>query len=163
MGNFSTALDYLEYAEDIAKTSAEFRQIFDVLKSAENIANVKFSNEIKVDRRLGQCDPIHENTDHDLHHDFANVNDPRDSHNKPQDVSSEVVANMFYQHATLGSNGEDYIFDDFVNLHHRLNLKLLQFDEKEASAISTQNHNNRNHNNHNHNHNKHTNNQTSQS
>lgn len=124
---------------------------------------MKFSNEIKVDRRLGQCDPIHENTDHDLHHDFANVNDPRDSHNKPQDVSSEVVANMFYQHATLGSNGEDYIFDDFVNLHHRLNLKLLQFDEKETSAISTQNHNNRNHNNHNHNHNKHTNNQTSQS
>lgn len=108
-----------------------------ILKSAESIANVKFSEEFKIDQQILQNTPIHEHTDHDLHHDLQNIDDPNDIHNKPQIASSEVVASLFYQHATLGGNGEGYIFDDFVNLHHRLKQKISQLEEKQGSSATT--------------------------
>ena len=140
MGNFSSALDYLEYAEEIARTEDEYQKILNVLKSAEKIANVKFSNDPKIDcHSSAQNSPIVEQTDHNLHVEAQNIDDPGDVHNKPQNPSSEEVAQLFYQRATLGSNGEDFIFDDFVCLHHRLNFKISQLTEKQTPTNTIQN------------------------
>ncbi len=97
MGNFSLALDYLEYAGTVAKTEDEFRRILTVLYTAERF--------------------VHPRQEENVQH---KEEDPPTDDSEPFSPLNNPVSKLFYQRTTEGCPTEDYFYDDFLHLRDRL-------------------------------------------
>jgi hypothetical protein len=110
MGNFSQALDYLEYAETLARTHDEFLQIMAILKSAGDIVN---SSDDQI-----AADPLLSPSSSSTHSSSP--------HPTPHSGSQAQIAKMFYQQNILGSAENDFLYDDYLELYKRIKEKALR-------------------------------------
>jgi hypothetical protein len=134
-GNFSLALDYLEYAETIARTDEEFIQIKTVLKTAESIVNQSFSDDTTP---APLASPSADETTTSPHTTppagggAAMAIAVGGNSTAAQREVNLSIANMFYEQNTLGSNPEDFIYDDYLHLYERLQERILVQEQEPA-------------------------------
>jgi hypothetical protein len=127
MGNFSQALDYLEYAETLARTHDEFLQIMAILKSAGDIATglSSFTDPCAADPLLSPSALSIHSTSHST--PLSAPLPPRSP--PPPLISSDSqaqIAKMFYQQNILGSAENDFLYDDYLELYQRIKEKALR-------------------------------------
>jgi hypothetical protein len=127
-GNFSLALDYLEYAESIARTGEEFLEIKAVLKTAENIVNQTFFDDSTPPPLIS---PSIDNASPLVGHAGAAVG-------AAQHDLNLSLANMFYEQNTLGSNQDDFVYEDYLRLSERLQERIQQRQQQEPKSSSQQ-------------------------